>query len=502
MSNTLLVNSTRAETRVALIEDGILSELYMERRRDRGVASNVYKGRVLRVLPGMQAAFVDVAQEKAGFLHVSDFYSFDKEFELLDEDPDQMPPPSRGKISKKINISDCMKEGEEILVQVSKEPMGTKGARLTGHVSIPGRYVVFMPTVSHIGVSRRIGSEKERKRLRKIVENNRPPGTGFIVRTVSDGIDEDKILRDMQLLVQLWTDILERFNEVKAPYLLNEEPDLLLRSARDLFTTDVEQLVVDDRKAYKRVSDFTSHYMPEFSDSIELYKAPEPIFDAYGIEAEIQGALSEEVPLKSGGSLVFDKTEALTAVDVNTGGFTGSTSDLEETILRTNLEAAEEVVYQLRLRNIGGIIIIDFIDMEDAKNRERVYRTLEDALDKDRVTTNALAISEFGLVEMTRKRVRESLSQYMCDPCPHCEGRGQIKTRETVAAEIVREIRREAPLMEGNAIYVDAHPEVVSYLLNVERSTIQELEDIFEAKVNLRGNRNGHVENYEIADAR
>ena len=502
MSNTLLVNSTRAETRVALIEDGILSELYMERRRDRGVASNIYKGRILRVLPGMQAAFVDVAQEKAGFLHVSDFYDFQKDLELLDDDPDQLPPPSRGKISKNTNISDCMNEGEEILVQVSKEPMGTKGARLTGHISIPGRYVVFMPTVSHIGVSRRIGSEKERKRLRKIVENNRPDGTGFIVRTVSEDIDEDKILRDMKLLIQLWTDILERFNDVKAPYLLNEEPDLLLRSARDLFTTDIDKLVVDDKKAHKRVSEFTGHYMPEFSDSVELYKDTEPIYDAYGIEVEIQRALSEEVPLKSGGSLVFDKTEALTAVDVNTGGFTGSTSDLEETILRTNLEAAEEVVYQLRLRNIGGIIIIDFIDMEDAKNREKVYRTLEDALEDDHVTTNALAISEFGLVEMTRKRVRESLSQYMCDPCPHCEGRGQIKTKETVAAEIVREVRREAPLMEGDKLYVDAHPSVVSYLLNVERSTIKELEDVFEREINLRGSRNGHIERFDIADAR
>ncbi len=502
MSNTLVVNSTRAETRVALIEDGLLSEIYMERRRDRGVAGNIYKGRVLRVLPGMQAAFVDVAQEKAGFLHVSDFYSFEKDLNLLDDDPDQWPPPSRGKISKKINISDCMKEGDEILVQVAKEPMGTKGARLTGHISLPGRYVVFMPTVSHVGISRRIGSERERKRLRKIVEGNRPPGTGFIVRTVSEDISEDKLLRDMELLVKLWTDILEKFNEVKSPYLLNEEPDLLLRAARDLFTTDIEKLIVDDKHAYKRVSDFTSHYMPSFSANIELYKATEPIFDAYGIEVEIDRALSREVPLKSGGSLVFDKTEALTAVDVNTGKFTGSTSDLEETILRTNLEAAEEVVYQLRLRNIGGIIIIDFIDMEDARNRERVYRTLESALKKDRVTTNALAISDFGLVEMTRKRVRESLGQYLCDPCPHCQGRGRVKTRETVAAEIVRDIRRDGPVIDGKQIYVDAHPDVVSYLLNVERSTLEELEKVFEKKINLRGQRDRHIEHFILADAR
>ncbi|MFU8806946.1 MAG: Rne/Rng family ribonuclease, partial [Bradymonadaceae bacterium] len=422
MSNLLVVNSTPSETRVALIEDGILSELYMERPRDRGVVGNIYKGKVLRVLPGMQAAFVDVAHEKAGFLHVSDFYDFEEDISSLDES-DTWPPPSRGKVGRKLNISDCIKEGEEVLVQVAKEPMGTKGARLTGHISIPGRYVVFMPTVSHIGISRRIESEKERKRLRRVVEENRPPGTGFIVRTVSEGISDDKILRDMELLINLWSDILDKSSKVKAPYLLNEEPDLLLRAARDLFTTDVERLIVDTDGAYKLVSEFTTNYMPAFSESIELYKSEEPIFDAYGIEIEINRALAREVPLPSGGSLVFDRTEALYAVDVNTGKFVGSSSDLEETILRTNLEAAEEVVYQVRLRNIGGIIIIDFIDMEDAKNREKVYRTLESALKKDRVTTNALAISEFGLVEMTRKRVRESLVQYLCEPCPNCEGR-------------------------------------------------------------------------------
>lgn len=503
MSNILVVNSTRSETRVALIEDGLLSELYMERRRDRGVAGNIYKGKILRVLPGMQAAFIDVAQEKAGFLHVSDFYNFETDIDYL-EDADgeeTVPPPSRGKISRKIDISDCMKEGDDILVQVAKEPMGTKGARLTGHISLPGRYVVFMPTVSHIGISRRIASEKERKRLRRIVEENRPPGTGFIVRTVSEGISEEKLLRDMELLVKLWTDMLDKFNEVKAPYLLNEEPDLLLRAARDLFTTDIEELIVDDKHAYKRVKDFTKQYMPGFADNIKLYSATEPIFDAYGIEVEIERALAREVPLRSGGSLVFDKTEALTAVDVNTGKFVGSTSDLEETILRTNLEAAEEVVYQLRLRNIGGIIIIDFIDMEDARNRQKVYRTLEAALKKDRVTTNALAISEFGLVEMTRKRVRESLVQYMCEACEHCSGRGQVKARESVAAEILREIRRTGPTIAGKSIYVDAHPDVISFLLNKEQGTVQELEKVVDRKIKLRGQRGKHIEHFDIADA-
>ncbi|MBA2664649.1 MAG: Rne/Rng family ribonuclease [Bradymonadaceae bacterium] len=503
MSNILVVNSTLSETRVALIEGGILSELYMERRRDRGVVGNIYKGKVLRVLPGMQAAFVDVAHEKAGFLHVSDFYNFEEDIGALEDDGDDAwPPPSRGKVSRKITISDCINEGEEVLVQVAKEPMGSKGARLTSHISIPGRYVVFMPTVSHIGISRRIESERERKRLRRIVEENRPPGTGFIVRTVSEDIDEEKLLRDMELLVKLWSDVLDKSNKVKAPYLLYEEPDLLLRATRDLFTTNVQRLIIDDPKAHAHVAEFTQTFMPSFSPYIELYTSNEPIFDAYGIEIEIKRALSREVPLKSGGSLVFDKTEALAAVDVNTGKFVGSSNNLEETILRTNLEAAEEVVYQLRLRNIGGIIIIDFIDMEDPKNREKVYRTLEACLKKDRVTTNALAISEFGLVEMTRKRVRESLVQYLCEPCSYCEGRGYVKSGETVVFEIFRELRREAPLVAENDIYVSAHPSVVSILQSAERKPLEELSKSVNKKVHLKSMRDVHQEWYEIAGAK
>ncbi len=500
MSNILVVNSTLSETRVALIEGGILSELYMERRRDRGVVGNIYKGKVMRVLPGMQAAFIDVAQEKAGFLHVSDFYNFEEDIGALDEENDDAwPPPSRGKVSRKLSISDCIKEGAEVLVQVAKEPMGTKGARLTSHISIPGRYVVFMPTVSHIGISRRIESERERKRLRRIVEENRPPGTGFIVRTVSEGIDEEKLLRDMELLVKLWSDVLEKSNKVKAPYLLYEEPDLLLRATRDLFTTDVQRLIVDDEGAYERISTFTNTYMPSFAPYIQLYSSSEPIFDAYGLEIEIKRTLSREVPLKSGGSLVFDRTEALTAVDVNTGKFVGSSSNLEETILKTNLEAAEEVVYQLRLRNIGGIIIIDFIDMEDAKNRERVYRTLESALKKDRVTTNALAISEFGLVEMTRKRVRESLVQYLCEPCSYCEGRGFVKSGETVVFEIFRELRREAPLAAENDLYVSVHNSVANLLHGSAKKALDELSKKIGKKVHIKSMRDAHQEWFEIA---
>lgn len=500
MSNILVVNATSSETRVALVEDGIISELHIERSRDRGVVGNIYKGRVVRVLPGMQAAFVDIAQEKAGFLHISDYYDFDDDVDALsDSESDVWPPPSRANRKRNVNIEDVLQEGQEIVVQVAKEPMGTKGARLTGHISLPGRYAVFMPTVSHIGISKRIEGDKERKRLRRIVEEARPPGAGFIVRTVSEGVSDDKLLRDMQLLVKLWQDILEKVNRVKAPYLLYEEPDLLLRATRDLFTTDLEKLVVDDRAAYERVRGFIKHYMPSFVDAVEMYQSEEPIFDAYGIEIEINRALQRKVELPSGGYLIIDKTEALTTVDVNTGRFVGSTT-LEDTIFQTNLEAAEEIVYQLRLRNIGGIIIIDFIDMDDSRHREKVHRALGEALKKDKVTTNALAISEFGLVEMTRKRVRESLTQYLCEPCAYCEGKGFVKSKETVAYEILREIKREAPLMSGKDIYVYAHTGVIDVLRYAEKNALREIEQTSGKKLHLLWEEERHIEQFVVTN--
>ncbi len=503
MSDILVVNSTSAETRVALCEDGILSELYIERKRDRGVVGNVYKGKVLRVLPGMQAAFVDIAQEKAGFLHVSDFYDFKQDVAALDDDDiDEWPPPSRSLKSnskrQRVDIQDVLKAGQEIVVQVAKGPMGTKGARLTGHVSIPGRYVVFMPTVSHIGISKRIDSERERKRLRRIVESVRPQGAGFIVRTVSQGVSEDKLKRDIELLVGQWGDMLEKFNRVKPPYLLYEEPDLMLRATRDLFTTDLEKLVIDDPRAYDRVQSFTQRFMPSFTNNVELYDSKEPIFDAYGIEIEINRSLQRTVDLPSGGHLVIDKTEALTAVDVNTGKFVGKTSSHEETIFKTNLEAAEEIVYQLRLRNIGGIIIIDFIDMEHAKNREKVYRTLEAALRRDKVTTNALNISEFGLVEMTRKRVRESLSQYLTEECPYCDGRGIVKTKETVAYEVLRAIKRDA-VIPGRDMYVYAHDSVIDFLRFTEKHALREIEQDFSKRIHTYGDDDRHIEEFIVS---
>lgn len=502
MSDLLVVNSTSAETRVALIENGIISEFYIERKRDRDVVGNIYKGKVVRVLPGMQAAFVDVAQHKAGFLHVSDFYNFDDDIAAFaDEDLDLWPPPSRDKNKKRVEIQEVLNEGEEIMVQVAKEPMGTKGARLTSHISIPGRFLVFMPTVSHIGVSRRINSEKKRKRLRKIVEDQRQPGTGFIVRTVSENASEEMIRREIDVLTKQWEDILAKCGTVSAPYLLNEEPDLLLRVARDLFTPNLDRLVVDDARAFARVREYVERFMPEFIDSVDLYPYHEPIFDAFGIEAEINGALSRRVQLKSGGELVFDKTEALTSIDINTGKFVGSSS-LEETILQTNLEAVDEIVYQLRLRNIGGIIIIDFIDMEKGSHRQKVYRRLEKALEKDRVTTNSLAISEFGLVEMTRKRVRESLHQFLCEPCEYCDARGFVKSKETVSYEIIRELKREIVLLSEENIYIQAHPSVIQILRGTERKALDEIAQRSKKLLHYKSQPDRQIESFDIIPAK
>ncbi|MEM1349976.1 MAG: Rne/Rng family ribonuclease, partial [Myxococcota bacterium] len=324
-------------------------------------------------------------------------------------------------------------------------------------------------------------------------------GAGFIVRTVSEGIDDDKLQRDMQLLVAWWNDILEKFNRVKAPYLLYEEPDLLLRATRDLFTTDLEQLVIDDQRAYRRVIEFTEQFMPSFTSQIELFDSSEPIFDAYGIEIEINRAIQRRVDLPSGGYLIIDKTEALTSIDVNTGRFVGKTSSQEQTIFKTNLEAAEEIVYQLRLRNIGGIIIIDFIDMDDGRHREKVYRALEKALAGDRVTTNALAISEFGLVEMTRKRVRESVRQYLMTPCPYCNGDGVVKSKETVAYEILREVRRESMVLPGRDVYVYAHPEVVEFLKYAEKNALRELEKDYDKQLHIFDERERHIEDFLVS---
>ena len=700
MENVLLINAAGGETRVALVENGHIAEYYLDRKRDRGIVGNIYKGKVVRVLPGMQAAFVDIGLDKAAFLYVADvFYDpdfSDQEFDLTEgehaehdaapsneqieeleakaqadraamgvlsggdagatardagatapepvtngatapeahaeaapaptdtppavialgadpraveipspaleaaapaeeegeddeegeeeeesaegaEDSGQAspeapglaaapgseqqagPPAEAGAISAprtpqsalqregggkrrrrrrrgkgsapqvaaapasqpappadkrngssapkearrsgegrlQAQIQDLLKEGQEIIVQVVKDPIGTKGARVTSHISLPGRHLVFMPTVDHVGISRRIENERERKRLRDLVNRLRPPGTGFIVRTVADGVSEDNLVADIRFLIQEWNEVGKGKDRKPAPTLLHPDLDMVLRATRDLFTHDVGKLVIDDRDEYDRVLHFVENLEGDLKSHIELYSGEEPIFDAYGIEQEIKRALDRKVWLKSGGYLIIDQAEALVAVDVNSGRYVGK-KNLEETITRINVEAAKEIVYQLRLRNIGGIIIIDFIDMDKAQNRDKVFKAMQEALGRDRAKTNVLKISELGLIEMTRKRVRESMGRTLNEACPYCEGEGQIKSKVTMAYEIFREIRREAQNFNEKVLLVNCHPEVAELLTNEERTELRYLMDRYNKTIQVKGQAHYHQEQYDI----
>ncbi|MCK5797750.1 MAG: Rne/Rng family ribonuclease, partial [Deltaproteobacteria bacterium] len=394
-------------------------------------------------------------------------------------------------------IQERLHEGEEVLVQVSKDPIGTKGARITSYVSLPGRHLVLMPTVDHVGVSRRITDEDERQRLREIVESIRPEGVGFIVRTVAEGHDEESLRADMTFLLKLWKDIERRRDAARSPSLIYADLDLPLRMVRDIVSADVPKVIVDDVEEYSRVADFIAAFMPHYEDCLELYQGREPLFDAYGIEHEIARALDRKVWLKSGGYLVIDQGEALTAIDVNTGRYVGR-RNLEDTITRTNLEAVRELSTQLRLRNMGGIIIIDIIDMELETNRQKVWRTLNEALAADRARSNILPISDLGLVEMTRQRVRDSLYRQLAEPCSHCEGRGVVKTALTVCYEVLREIGRQAANLPGSALTVCVHPEVADLLADAEREHLVRLERRLAKDVAVASRPNFHVEQFEI----
>jgi ribonuclease G len=730
--NTILViNAAGAETRVALVENGTIHEYYLERKREKGIVGNIYKGRVVRVLPGMQAAFVDIGLEKAAFLYVGDVYGdpdFSEEFELTEGEhaqdvsdvpseqeaeeqevkalagapesplpaltplpgelpvalpaeagaagePAAAPPagepaasgtaapgaseataepgavapagetpilltrvvepgpaapaapgaaagageasparpvepgapalpqgeagsgtapvasgglaaaspaeapaagepgPASGRIAARPeqsareargdrdrpdrdrgdrgdrergdrdrgergdrerdrgergrgderrddrkddrkrnrngrgaeerrpketkNIQDLLKEGQEVIVQVAKDPIGTKGARITSHISIPGRHLVFMPTVDHIGISRRIEKEGERRRLREIVDRMRPEGTGFIVRTVADGVEAQKLEADIRFLIQVWNEIIRTKDKVSPPALLHPDLDLILRATRDLFTADVNKLVIDDRDEYERILRFVREQAPHLESQIELYAGEEPIFDAYGIEQELKRAGQRKVWLKSGGYIIIDQAEALTAIDVNSGRYVGK-KNLEETITKINVEASKEIVYQLRLRNIGGIIIIDFIDMDKPQNRDKVFKALQDALGRDKAKTNVLKISELGLVEMTRKRVRESITRMTTEPCGYCEGKGHIRSKVTVAYEIFREIRRDAHSFHEGVLVVNCHPEVARILQGSEREELRYLMDRFNKTIQVKPQGGYHGEQFDI----
>ena len=716
MSNILVINASGQETRVALIEQGTIAEYYLERKNEKGIVGNIYKGKVVRVLPGMQAAFVDIGLDKAAFLYVGDIVSdptfpgFSEEMDIkagaVEGDPldaDDLPEPSEepgqavaegvppveaapaapepppdppplpvesataapapvpaaeepvlpeaaagaqtaapaeivelhpdealedeeeeegaddddeeeldeadaahaaaeeafaaeqaqaadspaapvepaaaaaadatapapeagarsiptdqrpaaregrrgrrrggrgrrrggeaprppgeqpkaerrpdnakpwqaqgrggngekrnGNGSKRAQIQDLLKEGDEVLVQVVKDPIGSKGARITCHISLPGRHLVFMPTVDHVGISRRIENEKERRRLRELVDRYRPPGTGFIVRTVAENEPSEKLTADIKFLLGLWNEVGKKRESMKAPACVHPDLDLILRSIRDLFSDEVEKLVIDDRAEFERVHAFVEQAAPELKERIELYGGEEPIFDEYGIEQELIRAQNRKVWLKSGGYIIIDQTEALVAIDVNSGryvGKKGAGASLEDTITKINCEAAKEIVYQLRLRNIGGIIIIDFIDMDKGANREKVFKTLQDALAADRAKTNVLKISDIGLVEMTRKRVRESIGRLTTESCPVCDGRGHVRSRTTMAYEIMREVQRAAGKHREDQLVVSCHPEVAKLLQGPEREAMRLLMMKLNKSITVRPQPQYHVEQYDL----
>jgi ribonuclease G len=500
VSTDLIINVTHYETRVALIENGTVSELYIERSGERSIGGNIYKGRVVRVLPGMQAAFVDIGLDKAAFLYVSDVYDNlddlekmmanseenEQEDEILQEEAEKFFP-------MEIHIEDRLQEGQEVLVQVAKEPLGSKGAR----ISIPGRHLVLMPTMDHVGISRRIEDESERSRLRELLLQIKPPKYGCIARTAAEGIENDKIKAEMDFMLRLWQTIQKNSEHSQVPSLLYQEPDIILRAVRDLFTQEVDKLIVDSHEKYEKIVEFVETFMPSLRSAVKLYEESEPISDAYGIEMELQRALGSKVWLKSGGYIVIEETEALTAIDVNTGRYVGK-RNLEETILKTNLEAVKEIAYQLRLRNLGGIIIIDFIDMEKEANREKVFNSLKEALRKDKSKTNILKMSELGLIEMTRKRTKESINRILRESCYYCDGEGYLKSTTTMCYEIFREIERDHEALFGRSVMVTAHPEVVHLLYDEERHRLEELEENLKARITVQADQSLHLEQYDI----
>jgi ribonuclease G len=404
-----------------------------------------------------------------------------------------------GRLSKSTPIREVVKEGQEIIVQVTKDPIGTKGARCSSHISLPGRYVVYLPTVDHIGISKRIGNDKERARLREAIEAMKPPSGGLIVRTVAEGLTKKGLKQDVGYLVRLWGEIAKKREGARSPYMLSSELDLVLKVARDLFTDEVDEVVIDDKQQYDRLCRFVEMFAPDRIKDVKLYDEEEPIFDEYGIEDEIGRALSRKVPLPSGGYLIIDQAEALTAIDVNTGRFVGKGSkDMEETILKTNLEAVNEIAYQLRFRNIGGLIILDLIDMEQHKNREKVRRTLEELLQKDKAKTTLNRISDLGLIEMTRKRTRESLGRLLHEPCFYCDGTGQLQSKDTIAYEILREIRRKRGTLPGYSVVVNAHPAVADVLNGPEKAAVADAENRFMRKIMVVPRKEYHLEQFDL----
>ncbi|MGY6630038.1 MAG: ribonuclease G [Wenzhouxiangella sp.] len=487
MSDEILINVTLSESRVAVVENGLLQELYFERIDDTSYVGNIYMGRVERVLPGMQAAFVSIGLERTAFLHASDILPRHPE---LNEHGEPVEVPS---------ITELIHQGQKLVVQVIKDPLGSKGARLTTQLSVPSRYLVLLPEVNSLGVSVRIECDEERQRLRELLRGLVGEGSkaGFILRTNAEGVDEAALAKDLDYLRRLWTRIEKAMQSAEPGQCVYEDLSLPFRSLRDLMHASVDKVRIDDRETWQRACQFAADFFPEWEDRIEQYQADGPLFDLYGAEQEIERALSRTVPLKSGGHIAIDQTEAMTTVDVNTGAFVGS-RNLEETIYKTNLEAAQAIARQLRLRNLGGIIIIDFIDMSEDEHKRQVMRTLQRALARDHARTFVSELSALGLVEMTRKRTTESLEHRLCQPCPACEGLGRIKSVETVCNEIFREILRAARQFETGQLRVMAAPMVVNRILEEHHRSIAELTEQLGASIQFQPEEQYGQEQFDV----
>ncbi len=518
MSKELIINQTYNETRIVLLENGQILDHLTERGQvdvsDAPIVGNIYLGKVLRVLPGMQSAFVDIGYDRAAFLYVDDAYvpSLDEQRDIAAKSkafyeekekvgeliPDELSTLGESidmKFRQNVKIEEFLKEGQSILVQVAKEPISTKGPRVTSHITFAGRHVVFMPLIEHTGVSRRIENDEERDRIKEILDSIRPEGVGVIARTVAEGQSYKVLKNDYNTSVKIWKDMQQTIEKSKAPATIHTDLDFIQRALRDITDDDVDAIIVDNKSTLKQIEKFIQKYLPELKGKVQLYTNDAPIFEHYSIEIELERALSTKVFLKSGGSINVDQTEALVSIDVNTGKYVGKRT-LEETILKTNLEAVKEIAYQLRIRNCGGIIIVDFIDMEKEENRDQVYQTFVDALKKDRAKTNVLPISGLGLVEMTRKRTRDTLTRVMCTTCPYCEGSGRVKTVETVCYEVIREITKVIKKTKRSKVSVYAHPEVSDRLSAEE--IVETLEESFGKAVIIRSENGYHIEQYEI----
>jgi ribonuclease G len=507
MERKLVINISEHETRVALLEDGTIVELMVERSDSTNIAGNVYKGKVCRVLPGMQAAFVEIGINQAAFLHASDLYTNnvlefkdlfsngdEAENDIIQEESSEASAPTQIEPQP---IEELLKDGQEILVQVAKSPLGTKGPRMTSHISLPGRFLVLMPTSNRIGISRRIEDDDERARLKEITAALSQGKPGYIVRTAAEGASEEKLAYEIGFLKNLWENIQIKFQTASAPTLMHQELNAILRAVRDLMTHEADSVIIDNREGYESVLSFLDGFMPSLKSSVVLYEGAEPIFDAHNLEGDITRALNRKVWLKSGGYIVLDHTEALFAIDVNTGRYVGK-HNLEETILKTNLEAVKEIAYQIRLRDIGGIIIIDFIDMEKKSNQEKVFNALKEALKKDKSKTNVLPISELGLVQMTRKRTREPLTRTLCEPCFYCEGQGYLLSGLSICFNIYREIFRQAQDFFGKGFAIRVNPQIAELLHGEENHLIVALEKKMGKQMVIYPDEKYHIEKFDI----